>query len=147
MNYYKNEIKRKAVGLNTAALEVRNGGHVSCFHIGLSDQDMVRRQREGKTCVSSFSDENIVNNLLWDFFHDNEYALDTVCAWLEKAQDGERKQFQGCWFGDEPVGRILLPNGAIRKVWSYELVICKKDDRRGAAEMPFDIVTMYPIED
>lgn len=151
MNYLEQEIGRKLPMLNMAAITARQGLHIA-YHIGRTDEDLVKRARDrkeegkGLTCSTFFS-ENEANLAIWEFFND-AYALSSVTKWLEKSSDKSEKEFDYDLDSEEEyIGKVLLPNGALKKTRSFRIVLIKNEDRNGAAEMPFTIKNLYPVEE
>lgn len=139
-SYLKEEIMRKIAGLNYASIDLNNGGHVSTLHVGITDQELLRRQKQDhKGFVSSFTDENMFDVCIYTFVNDN---IDFIVKWLQK---NNADRFAEEYFLDETVGRVVLPNGGIKETECFRVVLSKNEDRTGAAGMPFDVVSMYPV--
>lgn len=139
-NLLKEEVLRKMPGLNYASIDLANGGHVSTLHVGVSDQELLRRQKQDrKGFVSSFTDVNMFNVCIYTFIEDN---IDFIVKWLE---NNTADRFAEEYFLDQTVGRVVLPNGGIKETECYRVVLSKNEDRTGAAGMPFDVVSMYPV--
>lgn len=141
--YYMAEIRRKLVGLNYATIDIANGGHSSTLHIGLTDEDLVRRQRQGgKKTVSSFYSNTVFDACIYTFLDIN---IKAVAEWLADESDLDRFVEEDILPTEEMVGKVLLPNGGILNTHMFRVVFQKNDRRTGAAGMPFDVVNMYPI--
>ncbi len=152
MNFYEEEISKKVAMLNVAAIEVCQDRHIRVNHIAKSDKELVERMRKNekkgakKVPCSTFFSENDINNALYEYFTDS-YALKKVVKWLEDEGCGDRYEDNAFSFNDEPIGRILRANGALKNVYSYRIILEKNDRRNGAAGMPFNVVTLYPVND
>lgn len=150
-NFYVKEIESKLAMLNLAAIEVCQDRHIRVNHVAKTDEELVKRMRENektglKIPCSTFFSENDVNNALYEYFSDS-YALKKVVKWLEDEGYGDRFEDNAYSFNDEPIGRLLRTNGALKNVYSYRIILEKNDSRNGAAGMPFNVVTLYPIAD
>lgn len=139
--YLKKEIADKLANLHYASIDLANGGHVSSLHVGLTDQEMLRRQKsEGTKFVSSFDNKVIFNACIYKFVEDN---LEFIVRWL--LNPASEPRFVEEYFLDEKVGKVVLPNGGIVSTECFRVVLVKNDKRDGAAQMPFNVVTMYPV--
>ena len=71
-NLLKNEIIRKLSGLNFATIDLNNGGHTSMLHVGLSNEELLRRRKHDSVGnVSTFEDVNIFDVCIYTFINDN----------------------------------------------------------------------------
>lgn len=150
MNQLENEILRKLDRMNLANADMSNGMHISTYHVGLSDEELLRRKKQDrKSVVSSFTDANTVDVLLYDLFSDEYFIEKNLIPYLRDNSIME-KEFENFSF-DGPIGRAVLPNGGIKKVSSYRIVLTKNiyggGERDTNTGMPFSVVTMYPIVD
>lgn len=142
-NLLKNEIIRKLSGLNFATIDLHNGGHTSMLHVGVSNEELLRRRKHDSVGnVSTFEDVNIFDVCIYTFINDN---IDYIVKWLEDPSANERLVEEYFLDEGEKVGRVLLPNGGIKNTECYRVVLQKNDKRTGAAEMPFDYVNMFPV--
>lgn len=150
MHDLKNEILRKLDRMNLANADMSNGMHISTYHVGLSDEELLRRQKQDrKAVVSSFTDANTVDVLLYDLFSDEYFIEKNLVPYLRDNFVME-KEFENFSF-DGSIGRAVLPNGGIKNVSTYRIVltknICGGGERDANTGMPFSVVTMYPIVD
>lgn len=134
------EIMRKGELVNYELIDLAAGGHMSMFHIGLSDEELVRRaQREHKVC-STFASKNEFNIAL-DCMFSSKYEAKRLAKWvLDPAATPRRESGDFC---DETLGRIIKKNGAIKSVSAYNFILQKKgsDYRNKITGLPFDFIT------
>ncbi len=136
----RKEIERKLSFLCEEEIAIHSGDHANTFHIAVSDRDMLSRQKEEHLrFVSSFTSKKIFDAAIYSFVADN---IDYIVKWLE--DDSAKERLEEEYFLEETVGRVVLPNGGIRTTELYHVTLQKNDNRTGAAEMPFDVVTMFP---
>jgi len=139
------EIQRKGELVNYELLDYANGGHLSMLHVGMTDEDLVRRLKsEGNSC-STFTDKNSVNIALSELFSD-PYAARLIAEWVIDAAALPRKKFDG--FANDKLGRMIRKNGAIVSCDAFAFIFQKqdKDYRNMITGLPFDVVTAY-VED
>lgn len=145
----KAEILRKLDRLSLANIDISNGMHVTTYHVGVSDEEMRRRQKQDrKAVVSSFTDENIVNVCLYQMFSD-VYFLDKELIPFLLNNAVHELEFEYDLYDCDTVGRVALPNGGVQDTSIFRVVLNKnlKADRDFYTGMPFTVVTMYPIND
>ncbi len=140
------EIMRKEEIVNYELLDLASGGHLSMFHVGMSDEELVRRQfQEHGKCCSTFKDKNAINIALSELFEDR-YACQMISKWVLDASATPRKSFDG--FSNNKLGRKIKKNGAIVECEAFVFVLQKQtsDYRNIITGLPFDIVTIYVEE-
>lgn len=145
------EISSKIKNMSYENLDLSNGGHVACLHVGLTDEMLIRRRKEDMRNekirnISTFTDKNSIAIALWDAFND-PYAVKRIAEWTLDISKSDR--FTVETFSDEPIGRVLLLNGAIKKTSAYEIVLQRTT--LGTVDvvtgMPFIVISMYPVEE
>lgn len=72
------EIIRKAENMNYFNLSVAGGAHIE-QHVGQTNEELLsRRKAERLTAVSTFTDVNTVNVVLWECFTDEYTVMMTI---------------------------------------------------------------------
>lgn len=148
-NKLAEEIYGKLPRLTLSNIELSNGMHISAYHVGLSDEELKRRQKlDRKEAVSSFTDANTVDLCLYEMFSDKYFVEKELSAFLADNSVVE-KEFEYFSFNNETVGRFVVANGGVMDVHSFRIVLTKNldADRDLNTGMPFTVITMYPIED
>ena len=145
----KNEIIRKLDRMNLVNIDISSGMHVSTHHVGLSDEELLRRQKQDRQgFVSSFVDENTVNVCLYEMFSDEYFLEKELIPFLSAA--AEKMEFEYDSFDCDTVGRVVLPNGGILEVNSFRIVLSKSLAGGGERDintgMPFSVITMFPVK-
>ena len=138
------EIKSRGVKVSAELADYDSHGHIYQLHVGLTDEQLINRQRDEDKTVSTFFDNNTLSVCLYEFFSDS-YACKQIAKWLLESDEDE-KEFE--YFHEEYVGKILLPNGALKKVDEFRLVFRRKGDyeyRNVNTGLPFDIKNAYPV--
>ncbi len=145
-----NELKRKADMLTEEILEFANGSHTLYTHVGLSDEDLMKRcERTKKDRVSSFFSRELILECLRDYIHD-EMGSEDLVNWLQDPCG--RHICEGCIFLEDDdvkkLGRVCYSDGTIVDGYGYTLVL----ESRGTGyynritNLPFDVVTVYVEE-
>lgn len=129
-------------------VDLASGGHLSAMHVGLTNEFLLRRQRQdSKAVASSFNDQNDVAKCLARVFSD-PYSAKRIAEWV--VNGSKSRLVESFWFDETGViGRVLYPNGAIFETESFEIVFGKKDIDyyNKTTGMPFDVITMYPVQE
>ena len=139
------EIMRKGELVNYELIDLAAGGHMSMYHIGLTDEELVRRaKREHKVC-STFASKNEFNIALDNMFS-SQYEAKRLAKWVLDPAASSRLTSED--FVDETLGRMIKKNGAIKNVSAYEFVLQKHDSdyRNKITGLPFDFVTATVVE-
>ena len=138
------EIQRHGEMVSLATIDMIGGCHIS-EHVGLTNEQLVMRQKDrgGKVC-STFDDENAVNICLSDYF-EFPYTAKKLAKWVLDYSAETRLEERGFIDESNPIGRMIKKNGAILKVSGYCIVLQKVDVdyRNPHTGLPFDIVTMF----
>lgn len=138
------EIQRKGELVNYELLDFASGGHLSMLHVGMTDEELVKRLKSEGTC-STFTDKNCVNIALSELFSD-PYAARLIAEWVIDPTALPRKKFDG--FANDKLGRMIRKNGAIVSCDAFAFIFQKHDEdyRNKITGLPFDVVTAY-VED
>ena len=139
------EIQRKGEIVNYELFDLACGGHLSMLHVGMTNEELVRRLRQEHKCCSTFTNKNAVNIALSELFGD-KYACQMISKWVLDASASPRREFDG--FANCSLGRKIRKNGAIVECEAFIIVLQKQtsDYRNKITGLPFDIVTMYVEE-
>ena len=140
------QIARKKNLISFENFDVASGNHLSCLHIGLSDEELAAR---GKTASTFFTKEDC-EYCLHDFF-DSTYGVEEVARWAADYSAANRKEFPGFAIDYEEQGKFigkLMQNGTTQDVNGYVLILQREYPgyTNKVTGMPFDIVTLYVEE-
>lgn len=140
-----NEIIRKGELVNYDLIDLAAGGHMSMFHVGLSDEELVKRQKSEHKVCSTFASKNEFNIAL-DTMFSSRYEARRLAKWV--LNDAAKARTTSEDFTDEVLGKVIKKNGAIKKVCAYNFVLQKKDSdyRNKITGLPFDFVTATVVE-
>ncbi len=139
------EIMRKGELVNYELIDLAAGGHMSMFHVGLTDEELVRRaKREHKVC-STFASKNEFNIAL-DTMFSSTYEAKRLAKWVLDPSASPRTVSEDIC--DENLGRMIKKNGALKSVGGYEFILQKHDSdyRNKVTGLPFDFVTATVVE-
>ncbi len=139
------EIKRKGEYLNYESLDLATGGHLSAYHVGLSDESLNKRMKAEHKVVSTFNSAKDVNGVLCHFFH-GEFS-DSNCLALAKwicNNTADKRLNTGDIIDGASFGRVCMKNGFIAECDEYEFTLQKNDEyyRNKITGMPFDFITI-----
>ncbi len=138
------ELRKIGTTIPEESIEVGNGGHTGSLHIGLSENELVKRAKKLGHEVSSFYSKADMILCLHDYLS-GDYALLRAAEWImDYTKDYTRNYWEGCYF-DKPIGIIAYPDGTVEETSDYTIVVEKKDDRyrNTRTGLPCDIVTMF----
>ncbi len=140
------EIMRKGSYVNYESLDLAGGLHISCLHIGLTeDQLRARRKEEKKPECSSFKDVNAFNICIDSLFGSERFA-EMATEWIFDPKKPDRHSFVKR--ATECIGMVAKQNGAVKKTSYFKFVLQRKDPdyRNKVTGLPFDLVTAMCVD-
>ena len=144
------ELKKKSTGITTEGINLAGGTHVSDQHVGKSDEWLEKRSNRIKDDATSFYESDGVEKVIIEMMTD-KYSVKMITDWLliedyeprreeieifdpKDKNFGRGYSYERKEFFDSSVAKVIL------EFHGY------KEYRNPVTELPFDVVTVYPID-